>query len=63
VVSKDGHVIDDSYGFEVQSPIAISAPIEEEVIASNNFSSIPVTSALVLAFIVGLVTLSKRLWK
>jgi hypothetical protein len=63
VVSKDGHVIDDSYGFEVQSPIAISAPIKENVIASNNVSSIPVTSALVLAFIVGLVTLSKRLWK
>jgi hypothetical protein len=63
VVSKDGHVIDDSYGFEVQSPIAISAPIGEEVIASNNFSSIPITSALVLALIVGLITLSKRLWK
>jgi hypothetical protein len=63
VVSKDGHVIEDSYGFEVQSPIAISAPIGEEVIASNNFSSIPITSALVLALIVGLITLSKRLWK
>ena len=63
VVSKDGHVIEDSYGFEVQSPIAISAPIKEEVIASNNFSSIPITSALVLALIVGLITLSKRLWK
>jgi len=63
VVSKDGHVIDDSYDFEVQSPIAISAPIGEEVIASNNFSSIPITSALVLALIVGLITLSKRLWK
>jgi methionine-rich copper-binding protein CopC len=63
VVSKDGHVIEDSYGFEVQSPIAISAPIGEEVIASNNFSSIPITSALVLALIVGLLTLSKRLWK
>jgi hypothetical protein len=63
VVSKDGHVIDDSYGFEVQSPIAISAPIGEEVIASKNFSSIPITSALVLALIVGLITLSKRLWK
>ena len=60
VVSKDGHVIDDSYGFEVQSPIAISAPIEEEVIASNNFSSIPITSALVLVLIVGLITLIKR---
>jgi hypothetical protein len=63
VVSKDGHVIEDSYGFEVQSPIAISAPIGEEVIASKNFSSIPITSALVLALIVGLITLSKRLWK
>ena len=63
VVSKDGHVIDDSYGFEVQSPIAISAPIGEEIIASKNFSSIPITSALVLALIVGLITLSKRLWK
>jgi hypothetical protein len=63
VVSKDGHVIEDSYGFEVQSPIAISAPIGEEEIASKNFSSIPITSALVLALIVGLITLSKRLWK
>ena len=60
VVSKDGHVIDDSYGFEVQSPIAIAAPIEEEVIAAPNASSLPITSALILALVVGLITLIKR---
>ncbi len=60
VVSKDGHVIDDSYDFEVQSPIAIAAPIEEEVIAAPNASSLPITSALVLALVVGLITLIKR---
>jgi hypothetical protein len=63
VVSKDGHVIDDSYGFDVQSPIAISAPIEEELVSFPSSSHLPITSALVLAFIVGLITLSKRLWK
>ncbi len=60
VVSKDGHVIDDSYDFEVQSPIAISAPIDEEVIAAPNASSLPITSALILALVVGLITLIKR---
>jgi hypothetical protein len=63
VVSKDGHVIDDSYGFEVQSPIAISAPIEEEVVSIPSSSPIPITSALVLALVVGLITLIKSLWK
>ena len=60
VVSKDGHVIEDSYGFEVQSPIAISAPIKEEVVSIPSSSPIPITSALVLALVIGLITLVKR---
>ena len=60
VVSKDGHVIEDSYGFEVQSPIAISAPIKEEVVSIPSSSPIPITSALVLALVIGLITLIKR---
>jgi hypothetical protein len=63
VVSKDAHVIDDSYGFEVQSPIAISAPIKEEVVSIPSSSPIPITSALVLALVIGLITLIKSLWK
>ncbi|MFM7451319.1 MAG: copper resistance CopC family protein [Actinomycetota bacterium] len=58
--SKDGHVIEDSYGFEVQSPIAISAPIEEEVVSIPSSSPLPITSALVLALAIGLITLIKR---
>ena len=58
--SKDGHVIEDSYDFEVQSPIAISAPIEEEVVSIPSSSPIPITSALVLALVIGLITLIKR---
>ena len=60
VVSKDGHVIDDSYDFEVQSPIAISAPIKEEAVSIPSSSPIPITSALVLALVIGLITLIKR---
>ena len=60
VVSKDGHVIEDSYGFEVQSPIAISAPIKEEKVSIPSSSPIPITSALVLALVIGLITLIKR---
>ena len=60
IVSKDGHVIDDSYGFEVQSPIAISAPIKEDVVSIPSSSPIPITSALVLALVIGLITLIKR---
>ena len=58
--SKDGHVIEDSYDFEVQSPIAISAPIEEEAVSIPSSSPIPITSALVLALVIGLITLIKR---
>jgi len=58
--SKDGHVIEDSYDFEVQSPIAISAPIEEEVVSIPSPSPLPITSALVLALVIGLITLIKR---
>jgi len=58
--SKDGHVIEDSYDFEVQSPIAISAPIKEEVVAIPSSSPLPITSALVLALVIGLITLIKR---
>jgi methionine-rich copper-binding protein CopC len=60
VVSKDGHVIEDSYDFQVQSPIAISAPIEEEAVSIPSSSPIPITSALVLALVIGLITLIKR---
>ena len=60
VVSKDGHVIEDSYDFQVQSPIAISAPIKEEVVSIPSSSPIPITSALVLALVIGLITLIKR---
>ena len=60
VVSKDGHVIEDSYDFQVQSPIAISAPIKEEVVSIPSSSRIPITSALVLALVIGLITLIKR---
>ena len=60
VVSKDGHVIEDSYDFQVKSPIAIATPIEEEVIAAPKASSLPITSALVLALVIGLITLIKR---
>ena len=60
VVSRDGHVIEDSYDFEVQSPIAISAPIKEEVVSIPSSSPIPITSALVLALVIGLITLIKR---
>jgi len=58
--SNDGHVIEDSYDFEVQSPIAISAPIKEEVVSIPSSSPIPITSALVLALVIGLITLVKR---
>ena len=58
--SKDGHVIEDSYDFEVQSPIAISAPIKEEVVSIPSSSPLPITSALVLALVIGLITLIKR---
>ncbi len=58
--SKDGHVIEDSYDFEVQSPIAISAPIQEEVVSIPSSSPLPITSALVLALVIGLITLIKR---
>ncbi|MFM7355896.1 MAG: copper resistance CopC family protein [Actinomycetota bacterium] len=58
--SKDGHVIEDIYDFEVQSPIAISAPIKEEVVSIPSSSPIPITSALVLALVIGLITLIKR---
>ena len=60
VVSKDGHVIEDRYDFQVQSPIAISAPIKEEVVSIPSSSRIPITSALVLALVIGLITLIKR---
>ncbi len=60
VVSKDGHVIEDSYDFQVQSPIAISAPIKEEAVSIPSSSPIPITSALVLALVIGLITLIKR---
>ena len=60
VVSKDGHVIEDSYDFQVQSPIAISAPIKEEVVSIPSSSPIPITSALALALVIGLITLIKR---
>jgi len=60
VVSEDGHSIEDEYEFEVQSPVAISAPVEDEANLSTNSSSLPITSALVLALIVGLITLTKK---
>ena len=53
-------MIEDSYDFEVQSPIAISAPIQEEVVSIPSSSPIPITSALVLALVIGLITLIKR---
>ena len=58
--SKDGHVVEDSYDFEVQSPIAISAPIQEEVVSIPSSSPLQITSALVLALVIGLITLIKR---
>ena len=63
VVSKDGHVIEDSYDFQVQSPIAIPAPRIPKDVSESSSPSLPITSALVLALIVGLITLSKRMWK
>ncbi len=40
VVSKDGHVVEDEYQFNVESPIAIAAPISAQVEPAEDGSNL-----------------------